>query len=324
MKKIRVAIAGYGNIGKGVHKAVLASEDMELFGVFTRREPESVEIFDENAPVFPLDNVDNFCYDIDVLILCGGSATDLPIHGPKFAKNFNIVDSYDTHAKIPEYLEKVNSAAKTTTAIISTGWDPGLFSMQRLMSEAILPDGCCYTFWGKGVSQGHSDAIRRVDGVKDAVQYTIPIDSALETVRRGERPDFTTRQKHLRQCFVVTEDGADKSKIEETIKKMPNYFDEYDTTVNFISEDELKKNHSKMPHGGFVLHSGNTGGNNHVIEYSLKLNSNPEFTASVMVAYARAAYRLSKEGQFGAKTVFDVPLFYLSPKNRSDLIRELL
>jgi diaminopimelate dehydrogenase len=234
------------------------------------------------------------------------------------------VDSFDTHAKIPEYLEQVNSAAKTTTAIISTGWDPGLFSMQRLMSEAVLPDGCSYTFWGSGVSQGHSAAIRSVNGVKDAVQYTIPIDSALDAVRRGERPDFTARQKHLRQCYVVTETGANKSEIEETIKKMPNYFDEYDTTVNFISEEELKVNHSEMPHGGFVLHSGNTGGNKHVIEYSLKLSSNPEFTGSIMAAYARAAYRLSHEGQFGAKTVFDVPLTYISPKSRSELIRELL
>ena len=335
MNKIKIGIVGYGNVGKGAHKAVLASDDMEAFGIFTRRDPKTLDIIDKKTPVFPLDSAEGLRDNIDVMILCGGSATDLPKQGPMLAKNFNIVDSFDTHANIPEYLDQVNSVATATTAIISTGWDPGLFSMLRLLSEAVLPGGNCYTFWGKGVSQGHSDAIRRVDGVKNAVQYTIPIDSALDAVRRGECPEFTTRQKHLRQCYVVAQagaDGAKKSQIEETIKKLPNYFDQYDTTVEFISEEELKTNHSEMPHGGFVLHSGNTGGNadgstgsnKQIIEYSLKLDSNPEFTGSVMAAYARAAYRLSREGQFGAKTVFDIPLTYISPKNRSELIRRLL
>ena len=324
MNKISVGIVGYGNVGKGAHKAVIASEDMDTFGIFTRRRPESLVIIDDKTPVFSLDSAESLKDNIDVMILCGGSATDLPEQGPVLAKNFNIVDSFDTHAKIPGYMEQVDSAAKATTAVISSGWDPGFFSMLRLMSEAVLPSGDTYTFWGKGVSQGHSDAIRRIEGVEDAVQYTIPIDSALEAVRRGERPGFTTRQKHLRQCYVVAGANADRAKIEETIKKMPNYFDEYDTIVDFVSSDELKLNHSKMPHGGFVLHSGKTGENKHVIEYSLKLESNPEFTGSVMAAYARAAYRLSCEGQFGAKTVFDIPLTYISPKKRSELISKLL
>jgi diaminopimelate dehydrogenase len=324
-KKIRIAIAGYGNIGKGVHLATLAASDMELVGIFTRRDPATITTIDGNkTPVLPLDRAESMADEIDVLVLCGGSAHDLAEHGPRFAKNFNIVDSYDTHAKIPEYLATVDAVAKKTTAVVSSGWDPGLFSMLRLLSEAVLPDGVGYTFWGKGVSQGHSDALRRFEGVKNAVQYTIPIDAALNSVRSGERPELTARQKHLRECYVVVEDGADKSAIEHNIKTMPHYFAEYDTTVTFVDESELLKSHSEMPHGGVVMHSGRTGKNEHVFEYSLKLTSNPEFTASIMIAYARAAYRLASEGQFGAKTVFDIPLIYLSEKKRVDIIREML
>ena len=322
--KIRVGIVGYGNIGRGVEKAVAAAPDMELCAVFTRRDPASLKIADSAAPVLPISEAEKMTGDIDVMILCGGSATDLIQQGPYFASMFNIVDSYDNHAKIPEYMASVDAVAKNTTAVISSGWDPGLFSMMRLLSESVLPDGAGYTFWGRGVSQGHSDAVRRVEGVKGAVQYTIPIDSAIEAVRSGERPSFKTREKHLRECFVVAEPGADKAAIEEIIKTMPNYFADYETIVHFIDEDELKAAHSKMPHGGMVMHSGNTGDNKHVMEFSLKLNSNPEFTGSVLAAYARAAYRMAGEKNFGAKTVFDVPLSYLSVKDRSTLIKELL
>lgn len=279
--------------------------------------------------VVDIKDAEKYKNDIDVMILCGGSATDLPEQGPKFAAMFNIVDSFDTHAKIPEYFAKVNNAAEAAkkTAVISVGWDPGLFSMIRMLSGAILPEGNDYTFWGKGVSQGHSDAIRRVTGVKNAIQYTIPIDDAVESVRNGKNPELSTRQKHLRECFVVAEEGADKAKIEADIKNMPNYFADYDTVVHFVSEEELKSNHSKMPHGGFVFRSGKTGidtVNNHIIEFSLKLDSNPEFTANVLVAYARAAVRMNKESSYGAKTVFDVPLSYLSAKSHAELIKGLL
>ncbi len=328
-EKIRVGIMGYGNLGRGVELALKKTPDMELTCIFTRRNPESLTPISENVKVYKAEDALNYKDEIDVLILCGGSATDLPVQGPEFARAFNTVDSFDTHAKIPEYFEKVDMAAKQSgkVGIISIGWDPGMFSIQRMLFGAILPDGNNYTFWGKGVSQGHSDAIRRVEGVKDAKQYTVPIESALEKVRNGENPEFTTRQMHTRECYVVAEDGADKAKIEETIKNMPNYFADYDTTVNFIDENELKKNHSGIPHGGFVLRSGNTGVNNemsHVLEFSLKLDSNPEFTSSVLVAYARAAAKLNKEGISGAKTVFDIPISYLSPKSSAELRKELL
>ena len=298
---IKIGILGYGNLGKGVESAVCQNPDMELAAVFTRRNPEDLKIRMENVPVLSADCLPEMKDQIDVLILCGGSATDLPKQTPEYAKYFNVVDSFDTHAKIPEHFEAVDAAAKenNTTAMISVGWDPGMFSLNRLYGNVILPEGKDYTFWGKGVSQGHSDAIRRVEGVKDAKQYTIPVDAALEAVRSGSNPELTTRQKHLRECFVVAKEGADLAKIEETIKTMPNYFADYDTTVHFISEEELKEHHSGIPHGGFVLRSGVTGmdkEHKHLIEYSLKLDSNPEFTASVIVAYARAAYRMSQEG----------------------------
>lgn len=329
MSKIRIGIVGYGNIGRGVECAIKQNPDTELVAVFTRRNPESLKLNTPSAKVVNIDDAKNYKNDIDVMILCGGSATDLPEQGPEFSKMFNCVDSFDTHAKIPEYFEKVDAAAVSagTTSVISVGWDPGLFSMIRMMSGAILPQGNDYTFWGKGVSQGHSDAVRRVKGVKNAIQYTIPVESAVESVREGKNPELTTRQKHLRECFVVAEEGADKAKIEAEIKNMPNYFADYDTVVNFISEDELKANHSKMPHGGFVFRSGATGEgnkNSQIIEFSLKLDSNPEFTANVLVAYARAAVRLNKEGKAGAKTVFDIPLSYLSAKSEKELIKELL
>ena len=327
MNKIKIGIVGYGNIGRGVEAAIKQNQDTELVAVFTRRSPESLKINTSTAKVVAIDEAVNYKNDIDVMILCGGSATDLPEQGPEFAAMFNMVDSFDTHAKIPEYFEAVNKAAIAAgkVGVISVGWDPGLFSMIRMMSGAILPVGNDYTFWGKGISQGHSDAIRRVEGVKDAKQYTIPMDKAVQSVRNGENPELTTRQKHLRECFVVVEDGADKVKIEETIKNMPNYFADYDTVVHFISQEELDKNHSKMPHGGFVFRSGMTGeGNKHIIEFSLKLDSNPEFTANVLLAYARAAYRMNKEGLKGAKTVFDVPLSYLSEKPYEQLIKDLL
>jgi len=320
--KIRIGIVGYGNVGKGVALAVQAAPDMELVAVFTRRDPESIK--DCDVDVLPINSAKDMVNDIDVMILCGGSATDLPEQGPYFASMFNIVDSYDTHAKIPEYMTKIDAVAKKTTAIISAGWDPGPFSMIRALSESILPNGSTYTFWGRGVSQGHSDAVRRIEGVRHAVQYTIPVDSAVEAVRGGARPVFETREKMKRECFVVAEEGADKNAIKEAITTMPHYFADYDTTVNFIDIDEFEANHLSMPHGGMVLRSGNTGDNTQVMEFSLKLESNPEFTGSIMTAYARAAHRMSKEGLYGAKTVFDVPLSYLSEKNRDTLIKELL
>ncbi|MGL4798332.1 MAG: diaminopimelate dehydrogenase [Cellulosilyticaceae bacterium] len=326
---IKVGIVGYGNIGRGVEASLNQNPDMELVAVFTRRSPEDLIIQTTTAKVEHMDNILNYKGIIDVMILCGGSATDLPVQTPEIAANFNTIDSFDTHAKIPAYFEAVNGAAAPagTTSIISVGWDPGLFSMIRMMSGAILPVGEDYTFWGKGISQGHSDAIRRVEGVKDGRQYTIPMDQAIEAVRSGANPSLTTREKHLRECFVVAHEGADTAKIEETIKNMPNYFSDYDTIVHFISEDELKENHSKMPHGGFVFRSGTTGFNNEnkeIIEFSLKLDSNPEFTGSALVAYARAAVRMNKEGMVGAKSVFDVPLSYLSPKTSMELMTELL
>lgn len=329
MEKIRIGIVGYGNIGRGVEQSIKRNDDMELKAVFTRRDPVGVSIQTEGAVVKHFDDMESMKDEIDVMILCGGSATDLPVIGPKVAASFNTIDSFDTHARIPEYFASVDKAAKEggNIGIISVGWDPGMFSLNRLYAESILVQGSTYTFWGKGVSQGHSDAIRRVEGVKDGKQYTIPVESALEAVRNGENPELTTRQKHTRECFVVLEEGADAAKVEETIKNMPNYFADYDTTVHFISEEELKKNHSGIPHGGFVIRTGKTGWNkenSHVIEYSLKLDSNPEFTSCVIVAYARAAYRLYKEGQSGCKTVFDIAPAYLSAKDGAELRKNLL
>ena len=326
---MRIGILGYGNLGRGVECAIKQNPDMELVAVFTRRAPESVAILTKDAKVCSIADVEQWKDKIDVMILCGGSATDLPEQTPKYAELFNVVDSFDTHARIPEHFENVDAAAKKNghVGIISVGWDPGMFSLNRLYANCILPEGKDYTFWGKGVSQGHSDAIRRVEGVKNGKQYTIPVESALEAVRNGENPELTTRQKHTRECFVVLEDGADAVKVEETIKNMPNYFADYDTTVHFISEEELKANHSGIPHGGFVIRSGQTGWeqeNKHVIEYSLKLDSNPEFTACVIVAYARAAYRLQQEGQTGCKTVFDIAPAYLSAKDGAELRKNLL
>ncbi|GKX29804.1 diaminopimelate dehydrogenase [Vallitalea longa] len=326
---IKVGIVGYGNLGKGVEFSIKQNDDIKLTAIFTRRDPKSLVVADKDIKVLSISEAEKYKNDIDVLILCGGSATDLPVQGPQFAKMFNTVDSFDTHAKIPEYFESVNEAAKSNgnVSIISVGWDPGLFSMNRLLSESILPDGKGYTFWGRGVSQGHSDAIRRIEGVKGAVQYTIPIENALEKVRAGEAPELSTREKHLRDCYVVAEEGADKDKIEKEIKEMPNYFSDYDTNVTFITEEELKATHSEMPHGGFVIRSGKTGEenkHNQIIEFSLKLDSNPELTGSVLVAYARAIYRLSQEGATGAKTVFDIPLAYLSPKTGEELRKQLL
>lgn len=326
---IRIGILGYGNLGRGVECAVRQNPDMELKAVFTRRNPADVEILTKEARVWAVSEAARWKDEIDVLILCGGSATDLPVQTPEYAKLFNVVDSFDTHAKIPEHFAAVDAAAKEggKTAIISVGWDPGMFSLNRMYAGAILPQGKDYTFWGRGVSQGHSDAIRRIDGVKDAKQYTIPVDSALAAVRAGEDPELTTRQKHTRECFVVAEEGADLARIETEIKTMPNYFADYDTTVHFISEEELKRDHSRIPHGGFVLRSGSTGWeqeHSHLIEYSLKLDSNPEFTASVIVAYARAAYRLAGEGAHGCKTVFDIAPAYLSAKSGEELRAALL
>ena len=326
---IRIGILGYGNLGRGVECAIRQNPDMELKAVFTRRNPEQVTILTENAVVCRVEEAREWKDKLDVVILCGGSATDLPVQTPEYAKMFNVVDSFDTHARIPEHFTNVDASAKEggKTAIISVGWDPGMFSLNRMYANAILPEGKDYTFWGRGVSQGHSDAIRRIDGVKDAKQYTIPVDSALAAVRAGENPDLTTRQKHTRECFVVLEEGADSAKVEAEIKNMPNYFADYDTTVHFISEEELKRDHSRIPHGGFVLRSGVTGWekeNSHLIEYSLKLDSNPEFTASVIVAYARAAYRLSCEGQTGCKTVFDIAPAYLSAKSGEELRASML
>ncbi|MBQ8847470.1 MAG: diaminopimelate dehydrogenase [Candidatus Gastranaerophilales bacterium] len=323
---IRIAILGYGNLGRGVETAIKQNSDMELIAVFTRRNPQDLKI-NSNASVVSVDEIEKWQDKIDVLIICGGSATDLPIQTPKYVKLFNVIDSFDTHAKIPEHFENVNKNALESgkIGIISVGWDPGMFSLNRLYANAILPNGKDYTFWGKGVSQGHSDAIRRIDGVLDAKQYTIPVESALEEVRTGKNPELTTRQKHIRECFVVLKEGVDKQKVEQEIVSMPNYFADYDTTVHFISLEELKKNHSAIPHGGFVLRSGKTSDDvNHIIEYSLKLDSNPEFTSSVLVAYARAAYKLNKENQKGAKTVFDIAPCYLSPKTNEELRKNLL
>ena len=326
---IRVGILGYGNLGRGVECAIRHNPDMELAAVFTRRDPKTVKILTETAGVYSVDEAEKMKDKIDVLILCGGSATDLPEQTPKYAQWFNVVDSFDTHARIPEHFENVDQKAKAGghVGIISVGWDAGMFSLNRMLGNAILTEGNDYTFWGKGVSQGHSDAIRRIDGVKDAKQYTIPVEAALEAVRSGENPKLTTRQKHTRECFVVAEEGADLVRIENEIKTMPNYFADYDTTVHFITEEELKKEHSGIPHGGFVIRTGKTGWNNensHVIEYSLKLDSNPEFTSSVIVAYARAAYRMNKEGMSGAKTVFDVAPAYLSAMSGAELRKNLL
>ena len=326
---IKIGILGYGNLGRGVECAVKQNDDMELVAVFTRRNPEDVKILTETAVVCNVADVEDWKDKIDVMIICGGSATDLPKQTPVYAKIFNVIDSFDTHARIPEHFGNVDAAAKEggNVGIISVGWDPGMFSLNRLYANAILPDGKDYTFWGKGVSQGHSDAIRRVEGVKDGKQYTMPVEAALEAVRNGENPELTTRQKHTRECFVVLEEGADAAKVEEEIKTMPNYFSDYDTTVHFISEEELKANHSGIPHGGFVLRSGKTGWdgeNKHLIEYSLKLDSNPEFTSSVLIAYARAAYRLASEGQIGCKTVFDIAPAYLSTKSGEELRKHML
>ncbi|MBQ9155270.1 MAG: diaminopimelate dehydrogenase [Eubacterium sp.] len=327
--KMKIGILGYGNLGRGIESGIRQNDDMELAAVFTRRDPESVKILTEGVPVYHVDTVLDHKDEIDVLVICGGSATDLPVQSPEYAKYFNVIDSFDTHANIPQHFANVDASAKENghVALISCGWDPGMFSLNRLYANAILPEGNDYTFWGKGVSQGHSDAIRRVEGVKDGKQYTIPVDSALEAVRSGSNPELSTRQKHTRECFVVAEEGADLAKIEETIKNMPNYFSDYDTTVHFISEEELKANHSGIPHGGFVFRTGVTGINKehkHVIEYSLKLDSNPEFTSSVLLAYARAIYRLHQEGQVGCKTVFDIAPAYLSPLSGEELRAHLL
>lgn len=326
--KIRVGIYGYGNLGRGVEAALRQNEDMEAVGVFTRRDPGSLKTL-TGIPVFSADRALSMTDKIDVMILCGGSRTDLPVQTPALAAHFNVVDSFDTHAKIPAHLAAVDAAARPAgkTAIISVGWDPGMFSLQRMLGGAVLPDGQDYTFWGRGVSQGHSDAIRRVAGVRDARQYTVPVPEALAAVRAGEAPTLTAREKHTRECFVVAEEGADLERITEEIRTMPDYFADYDTTVTFISEEELRRDHAGIPHGGFVIRSGKTGlsgEHRHLIEYSLKLDSNPEFTSSVLVAYARAAYRMSCEGAVGAKTVLDVPPAYLSPLPREMLIASLL
>ena len=328
MSKIRIGIVGYGNIGRGVEQAIKRNEDMELAAVFTRRDPASVKVATEGAKVMHMDDMLSMKGDVDVMVLCGGSATDLPVMGPEIAANFNTIDSFDTHAKIPEYFANVDKAAKegNNISIISVGWDPGMFSLNRLYAESILVQGSTYTFWGKGVSQGHSDAIRRIPGVKNAIQYTVPVDEAVDQVRSGSEPKLTTRDKHTRECYVVAQEGANKAEIENAIKTMPNYFDEYNTTVHFISEEELKRDHSKMSHGGFVIRTGETGeeGNKHVIEYSLKLDSNPEFTASVLIAYARAAYRLNQKGENGARSVFDIAPALLSMKTPEQLRKEIL
>ena len=324
---IRVGILGYGNLGRGVECAIRQNPDMELKAVFTRRAPETVKILTEGVPVYHVNEAEAKKDEIDVLILCGGSATDLPVQTPKYAQWFNVVDSFDTHAKIPEHFAAVDESAQKSgkVGIISVGWDPGMFSLNRLYAAACLPEGENYTFWGKGVSQGHSDAIRRIEGVKDARQYTIPVESALEAVRSGSSPELTTREKHTRECFVVAEEGADQAKIENEIKTMPNYFSDYDTTVHFISQEELDRDHSGIPHGGFVIRTGTTGADTkQMIEYSLKLGSNPEFTSSVIAAYARAAYKMAQEGITGAKTVFDVAPAYLSALDGAELRKHLL
>lgn len=326
---IKIGIIGYGNLGRGVECAIRQNPDMELAAVFTRRDPESLKISTETAKVESAEKIADWLGKIDVMVVCGGSATDLPKQTPEYAKMFNVIDSFDTHAKIPEHFAAVDKSAKSAgkVAIISVGWDPGLFSLNRMYANAILPEGKDYTFWGKGVSQGHSDAVRRIKGVKNAKQYTIPVQSALDAVRSGKNPDLTTRQKHTRECFVVLEEGANAAEVERQIKEMPNYFADYDTTVHFIAGDEFVRDHSRIPHGGFVLRCGKTGlndENSHIIEYSLKLDSNPEFTSCVLLAYARAAYRLNKEGQSGCKTVFDIAPAYLSAKSGEELRATML
>ncbi|WP_341280883.1 diaminopimelate dehydrogenase [Paenibacillus sp. FSL H8-0537] len=323
-EQIRIGIVGYGNLGRGVELAIKQSPDLRLDAIFTRRNPDSIP---SETKAYSIEDAEKFIGDIDVMILCGGSATDLPEQGPAFARLFHTVDSFDTHARIPEYFEQVDAAAKASgkISVISTGWDPGLFSLSRLLAEAILPEGKEYTFWGKGVSQGHSDAIRRVNGVKNGVQYTIPVEEAVNRVRSGENPELTTREKHLRECYIVAEEGANQEAIADEIRNMPNYFADYDTVVHFVDEATLKAEHSAMPHGGTVLRSGKTGANStQIIEFGLTLDSNPEFTASVLVAYARAAYKLAQEGGTGAKTVFDIPFGLLSPKSAAQLRKELL
>ncbi len=329
MGKIKIGIIGYGNLGKGVEYSLMQNTDMELSAIFTRRDPKTIIPITSGVKTYSMEDIESFKGKIDVMILCGGSATDLPVQGPKYAEMFNMVDSFDTHAKIPEYFDVCNKSSKSgnNISIISVGWDPGMFSLNRLYAGCVLPNGTDYTFWGKGVSQGHSDAIRRVSGVVDARQYTVPIQSAIDAVRTGSNPEFTTREKHLRVCYVVVEDSADKEKIANEIKTMPNYFADYDTEVNFISMEELKRDHSGIPHGGFVIRSGKTGENNsknHIIEYSLKLDSNPEFTSSVLVCYARAAYRLSNRGESGCKTVFDIAPVDLSMHSPEELRKNLL
>ncbi len=326
---IKVGILGYGNLGRGIECAIREAKDMELCAVFTRRDPAGVTIQTPGVPVVSVSDIKKWTDKIDVLMLCGGSATDLPEQTPKYAAMFNVIDSFDTHARIPEHFANTDAAAKAAgkVAMISVGWDPGMFSLARCYGNAILPDGTDYTFWGKGVSQGHSDAIRRIPGVKNAKQYTVPVEKALAAVRAGENPTLTTREKHTRECFVVLEDGVDAAAVEKAIKEMPNYFADYDTTVHFISEEELLRDHSGMAHGGFVFRSGSTGMNKehkHIIEYSLKLDSNPEFTTSVLIAYARAVYRMHAEGMTGCKTVLDVPPAYLSDKSGEELRKSLL
>lgn len=326
---MKIGILGYGNLGKGIECAIKQNPDCELKAVFTRRDPSTVKLLTAGVPVYNVKDILDHKDEIDVLVLCGGSATDLPEQTPEYAKYFNVIDSFDTHAKIPQHFANVDAAAKSSNhvALISAGWDPGMFSLNRLYANCILPNGTDYTFWGKGVSQGHSDAIRRIEGVKNGKQYTIPVQAALDAVRSGSNPELTTRQKHTRECFVVAEEGADKARIEKEIKEMPNYFADYETTVHFISEEELLKNHSGIPHGGFVIRTGKTGWDNefnNVIEYSLKLDSNPAFTSSVIIAYARAVNRLQKEGKSGCITVFDVAPAYLSPLSGDDLRAHLL
>ena len=326
---IRVGILGYGNLGKGVESAIAQNDDMELKAVFTRRNPENVKVRTAGVKVLQADELSHMQDELDVLILCGGSATDLPVQTPQYASMYNVVDSFDTHARIPEHFAAVDAAAKKAgkVSLISFGWDPGMFSLNRLYANCVLPEGKDYTFWGKGVSQGHSDAVRRIEGVKDCRQYTIPVEKAVEAVRSGSNPELTTREKHTRECFVVAEKGADLAKIENEIKTMPNYFSDYDTTVHFITEEEMKRDHSGLPHGGMVIRTGVTGmekEHKHVIEYSLKLDSNPEFTGSVIVAYARAVSRMNKEGMSGCKTVFDIAPAYLSPKSAEELRAHML
>ena len=326
-ERIRIAIAGYGNLGRGTEAAIAQNPDMQLTGIYSRRDPGSVQPLDASVPVRRLDDIAQYKQEIDVLILCGGSKNDLPEQGPALASQFNTVDSYDTHARIPQYFEAVDAAARSggNVALISVGWDPGLFSLNRLFGEVVLPQGETYTFWGKGLSQGHSDAVRRVPGVRAAVQYTVPSNEAIEQVRAGSRPTLSTRQKHTRECFVVLEEGADANTVREAIVTMPDYFADYDTTVTFISEETLRSEHSAMPHGGFVIRSGESGnGDKQVVEYSLSLESNPAFTSSVLVAYARAVYRLKQAGKSGARTVFDIAPGLLSPRSAAELRRDLL